>query len=65
MPYVNAAVLTELFVLMRLGVLDEVGVPDWSLNFKRELFFNISHSMCLSIHAKYNVSVKITTVFIT
>jgi hypothetical protein len=37
MPYVNAAVLTKLFILLRLGVLDEVGIPDCSLNFKREL----------------------------
>ena len=43
MPYVNVAVLTELFVLLRLGVLDEVGIPDRSLNFKRELCYNISH----------------------
>jgi hypothetical protein len=36
-PKVNAAVLTELFLLRRLGVLDEVGIPDLSLNFTQEI----------------------------
>jgi len=63
-PQVNAAVLTELFILLRLGILDEAGISDWSLNFKRELCFNISHSMCLSVHIKHNVSVKNTTVLL-
>jgi hypothetical protein len=37
MPHANETALSELFVLQRVGVLDEVGIPDWSLNFKREL----------------------------
>ena len=60
MPCGNAAVFTELFVLLRLGVLDEVGVSDWSLSFKWELCWRFV--IIVGYHTVHCVNMRIEVI---